>query len=377
MAGSNLTSFYLTDLLGGVLVIMLLLSKGWEIPTRRAESRTILAILISTLAGCLLDSLAWELDGRPGSFARVAVYLCNTLLFSLNVGIGPGCISILTKHINEDLPMWHHTVIRALCIAETALLVVNFFVPVVFSVDENNVYHRRGLFWGYMALEVCLVFYALAVYFHARSRGRLLRFFPAWLIVLPMLVAMLVQSMVYGVSLIWPCLGVSFCTLIVCLQRESVFIDKLTGVYNRYYLDGIEGLGGKRRRSFVAMMLDMNGFKEINDEFSHAEGDAALMVIADILTDAVHNDGTVVRYAGDEFVVLLDRPGALAACEAEIRAAIERYNETSEKPYRLSVAIGGKAFDAEKDDILDFMSSIDRAMYENKEQYYKTHPRTR
>lgn len=375
--GSNVSP-YATDLLGALLMLTLLLSGGWKIPTKRIQSRAMLAMIAATLAGCVLDALGWLIDGRPGALCRVAVYVCNTLLFSLNVVIGPGYVTIVTRQVRETVPRWHKKAIFVLCFAELALLIVNLFVPLVFSVDENNVYHRQGFFWIYMAAEGVLTLYGFSLYLHARIKGRLLRFFPAWLFFIPIGSAMLIQSLVYGVSLLWSCVGISFCALILCLQQESIFLDKLTGVYNRYYLDEIKEILQRRRSgSFAAMMLDMNGFKQINDRFSHAEGDVALVTIANILTDAIDSDGMVARFAGDEFVILLEnpRPGAVEEYKERVLAAIERYNESSGKPYRLSAAIGGSVFDVQKDDISDFLSTIDHRMYADKAAYYQVNDR--
>lgn len=62
----------------------------------------------------------------------------------------------------------------------------------------------------------------------------------------------------------------------LALQNENIFIDKLTGLYNRYYLDKISGKL-KRKRKITMMMLDMNDFKSINDNFGHSQGDDALV----------------------------------------------------------------------------------------------------
>ncbi len=371
-------SSYITDLFGTMLILVLLLSGGWKIPTKHVESRTILVMIVATLAGCALDAVGWQLDGRPGTLCRTLYFLCNTVLFLLNIVIGPGFITIVVRQVNERLPRWHKSMIIAVSILEISLLIVNFFVPVVFSLDADNVYSRKGCYWVYIFIQVVLVAYGLFFYLGARVRGKLLRFFPAWIFFIPPLIAMIIQSSMYGTSLLWPSVGISFCGLILCLQQESIFLDKLTGVYNRYYMDEIKGqLLGRRKGKFAALMLDMNGFKEINDRFSHAEGDVALIAVANILLDTVGTNGTVIRFAGDEFVVLLENPreGIVEEYLGRILNALQAYNETSGKPYQLNAAIGGDTFDASKDDLSDFINKIDHRMYADKEKYYRVHNR--
>ncbi len=359
-------------------MITLLLSDGWRIPTKRAQSSTLFILIITTLVGCAFDAAGWLLDGRPGVLCRALCFFCNTILYLVNVVIGPSFITIVVRQIHETLPRWHKTMIIVVSGVEISLLIINFFAPVVFYLDADNAYHRLGCYWIYIAAQSGLIAYGFLFYLYARIKGKLLRFFPAWLFFVPPGIAMLLQSFAYGISLLWPSVGISTCGLVLCLQQESIFLDKLTGVYNRYYLDELKSMLLRNRQdSFAALMLDMNGFKEINDRYSHAEGDAALIAVADILKKTVDSDGTVVRFAGDEFVVLLEHPreGIVEEYKARILDGIGAYNETSGKPYQLSVAIGGSVFDMRKDDISDFLSEIDHRMYADKEAYYMTHDR--
>ena len=84
------------------------------------------------------------------------------------------------------------------------------------------------------------------------------------------------------------------------LGRDAM-IDPLTGLGNRRMLDaGIaESLGG------AALFVDVDLFKDVNDRFSHAVGDEVLRRIADILRAHCRAHDVVVRFGGDEFVVLL------------------------------------------------------------------------
>ena len=84
-------------------------------------------------------------------------------------------------------------------------------------------------------------------------------------------------------------------------------------------------------------MIDLDDFKQINDRFGHSVGDAALVDTANILRSAAGSRTVVIRFAGDEFIVLekTDAPGALEAAERRIREELARFNAESGKPYRL------------------------------------------
>jgi diguanylate cyclase (GGDEF)-like protein len=93
--------------------------------------------------------------------------------------------------------------------------------------------------------------------------------------------------------------------------------DPLTGLGNRALL--AERLAGAVDRPFALIMLDLDGFKDINDTLGHPAGDELLVEVAQRLREAVPDD-TVVRLGGDEFAVLL--PGASRAVAASVARAV-------------------------------------------------------
>ncbi len=91
--------------------------------------------------------------------------------------------------------------------------------------------------------------------------------------------------------------------------RHQAFHDGLTGLANRTLLREHLGhaLSRAQRGSPVAVLLiDLDGFKEVNDNFGHAAGDHLLIVVAQRLRDAIRGADTAARLGGDEFAVLLD-----------------------------------------------------------------------
>ena len=109
--------------------------------------------------------------------------------------------------------------------------------------------------------------------------------------------------------------------------------DRLTGSYNReYLLNRIRLIGGFDAREiavrarFALLFVDLDDFKAINDRYGHDAGDAVLVAVAARLNAAVRSSDTVVRYGGDEFVVLLNDVGSEAdvlAAQEKLRAAVE------------------------------------------------------
>ncbi len=79
--------------------------------------------------------------------------------------------------------------------------------------------------------------------------------------------------------------------------------DQLTHLYNRFAFMRYSDRYGSRKNYSLAM-LDMDGLKYINDNFGHQDGNLAITMLASLIVDSVRKDDLVVRYGGDEFVVL-------------------------------------------------------------------------
>lgn len=126
--------------------------------------------------------------------------------------------------------------------------------------------------------------------------------------------------------------------------KRQVYGDKLTGLYNKAYLD--ENLPGLVKQGALALvMMKPDNFKEINDRFGHEAGDATLVLMAGELARHVGAAGTCVRYMGNELAVVypgLDREAAIAAARG-IQAHLSGLDlepVTKDGGIRLSMSLG-------------------------------------
>src|SRR5487761_6195 len=100
-------------------------------------------------------------------------------------------------------------------------------------------------------------------------------------------------------------------------------IDPLTDLFNRRYLDEIISKEASRANRYVSeltlMMIDVDDFKSVNTRFGHLFGDKVLTEVANLLKKNFRNSDTVIRYGGDEFLVILPETS-----ETDAQRAIER-----------------------------------------------------
>lgn len=379
----NLHAILVADFIGIAILMVILVTRGWNLPGRKDESRIMLRMLIVSVFNCFVDQVVAYCDGRIGAgymFFHCLLCAGNTYLYIYNVLVGVFLVHMIVKHIDSKATLRHFTVFWLIVIVEMVLLVANAFHPLVFEIDTNNAYHRGPLYMFYVIAGFGLLIYGCVYYIISKIKNPALRYFPVVEFLLPIFLGTLLQSMIYGISLLPACFAVSFAGVVISLQNECIYIDKLTGVYNRFELDReLKRLQQRKKDKIVAYMLDLNGFKKINDEYSHEEGDQALIAFAGILNDVFGSVGTVIRFAGDEFVVLMHKAqeSDIVLYKEKTMKAVEEYNDRSGKPYKLAAAVGGKVFDFSKEDSQDLVVVIDKLMYKDKDDYYKDHVKER
>ena len=199
-----------------------------------------------------------------------------------------------------------------------------------------------------------------------------MNFFPVHYFVGPCLAGVLIQLFFYGITTSWISVALALAFVQMQMYAENVYTDELSGLYNRRYLNFMltkkETLN---KKSLYGIMLDIDDFKSINDDFGHNVGDQAICAMGDILFKSIPEQSIAVRYAGDEFVVLLvdeDEIGLNKVIE-EINKDISLLNESKKELFTLSASIGCAKFVKEMN-IEDFLACMDKDMYSNKNNYH-------
>ncbi len=146
--------------------------------------------------------------------------------------------------------------------------------------------------------------------------------------------------------------------------------DPLTGLCNRANFDEeVEKSVARHARSgspFAVVFVDLDHFKQVNDEHGHAAGDAALVETARRLTAGTRRSDTVARVGGDEFVLLLDDIGDSARLPVlleRIRASLEKPLGLEDAACHLSASMGVAVFPADGSDPSSLVRNADAAMY--------------
>jgi diguanylate cyclase (GGDEF)-like protein len=153
---------------------------------------------------------------------------------------------------------------------------------------------------------------------------------------------------------------------------ESAFIDSLTGVKNRSAFDDnfsrdIE-FNRRKQSDLSLLVLDIDFFKNINDQYGHAVGDLVLKEIAATVEHTIRSSDALYRYGGEEFVVVLNDTniaGALLLAK-RIRRNVENLCIKSLKDVRITLSVGVSSM-VEQDTPHSLFERADAALYQAKE----------
>lgn len=158
----------------------------------------------------------------------------------------------------------------------------------------------------------------------------------------------------------------------IALQRrliDQAIHDPLTGTYNRNHFNRLVELEENRARrdgtTLGFIMVDVDNFKAINDTKGHQTGDTVLREVAAVLQRAVRKADTVIRYGGDEFLIILSRVDSMTEMvETRIRRMMEREVFPG---FRVTVSMGHSQWEPGLGSSIDeAISRADRMMYEEK-----------
>ncbi|MDF0750763.1 diguanylate cyclase [Marinobacter sp. 71-i] len=150
--------------------------------------------------------------------------------------------------------------------------------------------------------------------------------------------------------------------------------DFLTGLPNRMLL--VErltqaiGMSRRRGKKTALLFLDLNRFKQINDEFGHATGDHLLQYVAEEIGSCVRATDTICRYGGDEFVILLpeiDEIQDAAQVAEKVLSRFTRPHTVNGQELQVALSIGIAVHPENGPDAETLMLNADTAMYASKE----------
>lgn len=347
------------------------------------EKKTCQYKLYSMILKITILSLIFDIFSRFDGMSSPIIYpilnnVGNFLIFVLN----PILPSLWLLYVQNQI-FSEESIKKLICplliinVINISIVVLTQFFGWYYYIDSQNIYHRGPFFHSAFLITVILLLIAFVKI--VRNRKVLAKNHYASLVffAVPPFIGVLLQIFIYGVSIVLNSVVLSILIVFLNIQNHSMCTDYLTGVYNRKKLDAYldEKINlSTQGKTFSAIMIDLNGFKYINDNFGHDMGDVALQITAKILNSCVRANDFIARYGGDEFCVVLESYDIidLETIVERIEMAVKKYNETSNQPYKLDFSMGYAVYDYNANMTTEeFQRYIDTLMYENKKSNNK------
>jgi diguanylate cyclase (GGDEF)-like protein len=327
------------------------------------------------MALIVIDLLGWVFNGKPGSLCLSLNVGFNLLLY-ITMPLAP-----LVWVLYSRFQVFHdETQIGKLKYPLFTLFSLNAVATVLsletgwyFYVTPDNIYHRGEYFWIYVLFCYSILFYSLLFIIFNKARLEKSHYIALLVFSFPQLAGSIIQIFFYGTSSNWSGMMLSILIVYFYIQDRGLNTDYLTGVYNRRQLDYYvrkKIRESAKNKSFSAILIDLNNFKQINDTLGHDVGDEALRNAVKIIRTCLRRNDFIARYGGDEFYIILDVDdlNLLESAVNRIHHTVRKFNSDSNHPYRLSFCMGYDVYrfeDKLKSD--DFLKHIDVLMYRNKE----------
>lgn len=373
----NLSFSVLTANIISILLIGTLYLANRQKAEYDRDMRLLQQMMVTIGIANISDCCVYYLAGSSNIVIKVLVFLSGSGLFLGNVMIGYLWAKFIMVHMNIPFSDIRRNIYRTIGLISIVLLVINIFYPLVFSVSDGR--YQRG--FAYIIFLLFAAFYILdSLYLYVKrvKKNGSLKLFPVHIFLIPVILGVVIQAFFVEIAITWTSIAISVAGIMTALKNEIIFTDCLTGLYNRVYLEFLHKRACNKKDCWVSgIMIDLNGFKQINDNYGHAEGDLALCIVADLLLKSFSEYGVVTRYAGDEFVIMLNTTDD-QLIQKIIKSAKKNFvteNEKNDKPYQLSASMGYAITNLSNETIDDFMNRIDEQMYQDKLKYYEHNDR--
>lgn len=373
----NLSFSVLTANIISILLIGTLYLANRQKAEYDRDMRLLQQMMVTIGIANISDCCVYYLAGSSNIVIKVLVFLSGSGLFLGNVMIGYLWAKFIMVHMNIPFSDIRRNIYRTIGLISIVLLVINIFYPLVFSVSDGR--YQRG--FAYIIFLIFAAFYILdSLYLYVKrvKKNGSLKLFPVHIFLIPVILGVVIQAFFVEIAITWTSIAISVAGIMTALKNEIIFTDCLTGLYNRVYLEFLHKRACNKKDCWVSgIMIDLNGFKQINDNYGHAEGDLALCIVADLLRKSFSEYGVVTRYAGDEFVIMLNTTDD-QLIQKIIESAKKNFvteNEKNDKLYQLSASMGYAITNLSNETIDDFMNRIDEQMYQDKLKYYEHNDR--
>jgi len=328
--------------------------------------------IIPTFLAIVCDMLYDVFTGMPGKTAYYAVYVSSFLYYVFQVTAFYSTNLFVDYQMNKDSKRTTKfgKIIGIAMVIHILILLLNIKFKFYFVIDENNIYHPGPMYIIRLVFSYLAAVFAFINVYISRRNVKSDQIGIIFFFIVLTGIGSTLDLILPGAKLVWPC----FCSALLFsyffIIRAESKTDVLTGVNNRRsceeYIKNIAESSKKHSYNFI--MIDLDGFKQINDKFGHVQGDEALKDAANLIRHSTRKNDFIARYGGDEFLVIAQMDN-IELLVIRLQSEFARFNEDGYRPYKLFLSMGYDIYTSEtKMTPQEFVAHVDSMMYRAKKE---------
>lgn len=356
------------DLISILLLIAILINGRKKLHSSTADkiTKVFISMIIVTISILVLEIISitipfYSIDNMIFicKFSNILGFSLIPIIYVLWIFYLKSWVSIKLNYKLFFIPILFNTILCFACLK----------YPLVFSIDNYANYTRGPLFilpavTGYIYLLIGLVILIKNRTILDRKEFIALLNFA----LLPSITAIL-QLISSDFIIIWSGVTAAIVLFYLFLQERILIYDSLTNAQNRLGFEtAITPLFNSSKRNFSMILIDLDHFKSINDNYGHNIGDHALINAVKIFKSVFKDFGQVFRLGGDEFIIIVPtRDSDIIATKIEnLNSALALFNSVSNIPYTIKFSYGFDVCDDSYLDLHSYLSHLDILMYDHK-----------
>jgi len=356
-----------------ILLIVLLVHAYFNMNRKKITNRFFIWIMGLTLLTLILEIFSVLLDNPNFKQFMILHKLVNIIGFIVT----PSIIFLGYMYTQEWVNRYQKEKIKV-----NKLLILPLFINGiatlmsysgngVFRITSDNIYQRGPLF--FILPSVSYIYFVFNLFFIYKQRKKFtyseLGMFSLFYIVPAIFTIIQLKYSFY--LTIWNSTAIIVVIVYIFILNDQAYRDILSGLQNRLaYEHYAQNINYKKINKLFMIYIDIDDFKNINDQYGHYEGDEAIKKFASLLVESFPvRQKKLIRLGGDEFLVLIEDHMQKEVVDyiKNLTENVEAYNNSVKKSYALKFSYGMACYTDAYESLYQLLEYVDQLMYNHKE----------
>ncbi|MFW5913498.1 MAG: diguanylate cyclase domain-containing protein [Bacillota bacterium] len=359
-----------------LILVVVLVSYKRNSDLKARQDQIFMALIVLNLLILLFDSIHGSVIG-DGRFPYAIFQFLSWSVYAVPSAVAIGWLYLTGYFLGQKAPQnkWVVWLVHAPFVVSILIAMVSLFTGWYFEIAPGNTYERGPLYLLHIIIVYMYLFIAFINILLNRNLLRRDHFYPMLFFAVPPSIVGFIQVMGQEFPFTWAALALSMVMVYLFVLSIQVNTDYLTGLFNRKEYEQKMRMylkSAQRQKRFGVILIDLDGFKAINDIYGHKIGDDVLKTFAHLLELTFKNKSdTIARIGGDEFAVLvsLKENETAEMLKEQFIKSMKTFNQQGGFSFSVEASISALEYDHEEaPDLEMFLKRLDDQLYNHKER---------